>query len=714
MNPKERGIIPAAEVLYENQSHLSPIDGREAFFTIDLRPYFSEEALHRYRANVEIDALIALSESGFPEIPTTTTEQKAALRSLLEPGTFDPRAVMEYDHLGRNGIGPLEHDVKAGEIYLGELMDQSGLSQFKDSLHFAVTSEDISNIALNEMLRDGINNVWLPQVLSIMDSLAELSEKYASTPVAGRTHEAVASPTTFGKRFSYFLGNMIDIMEQIEEMRLAAKFSGAVGNYNATTAVAPDFDYRSFARQFIERRGMHFIENANQRNPHIAIADLLGRIKIFNVIGQDLAHHVENSLMMGLLELTDDPGHVGSSVMPHKINPWRTEVGDGYFEQSNRLIDGAAEGLVASTLERDASDHPWERAYGEMIGKSLVGTFYVLKDLQSIRVNENAAVHELESSYKVLAEAVQTAGRMEEFQDIYMMIKELIRGKELDQKGFRTIVDIYVQNPEVKARLLEMTPSAYIGKAPEIARDTVGRYQEFRRRIEHGILDEAKSVDAVLFDFDGTLHFGDKDELIARLRYISEKMNLGFTSDEINEFGNRTDWREMKQLMVVVFNQRHPAGTITEEEFQTTNDTISGAFDDRFVLGKGAKETLEALKASGKKIGVVTTRGRKSLERLLELYGIKDTFDVVVNRDDTQEKKPHPAPIVIALNKMGIPENSRDRVLYVGDLQVDDVIAGNAAGVKTALITTAELNPYGAKPTYKFDCLEEIKQRFGR
>jgi len=170
----------------------------------------------------------------------------------------------------------------------------------------------------------------------------------------------------------------------------------------------------------------------------------------------------------------------------------------------------------------------------------------------------------------------------------------------------------------------------------------------------------------------------------------------------------------MKQLMVTAYNQRHPENTTTEDDFQATNDTISGAFDDRFVLGDGAKEMLEALKASGKKIGVITTRGRKSLGRLLELYGLKDTFDVIVNRDDTEERKPHPAPIVIALNKLGIPAESRSRVLYVGDLQLDDVIAGNAAGVKTALITDAKLDAYGAKPTYRFSGLKEIEQRFGR
>jgi HAD superfamily hydrolase (TIGR01549 family) len=459
---------------------------------------------------------------------------------------------------------------------------------------------------------------------------------------------------------------------------------------------------------------MKFIENANQRNSHIAIADLLGRMKIFNVIGQDLAHHVENSLMMGLLELTDDPDHVGSSVMTWKINPWRTEVGGGYLEQANRLIDGAAEGLVASTLERDASDHPWERAYGEMIGKSLVGITYILQDLQNIRVNEGTATQELDNSFKVLAEAIQTAGRMEGSPDIYMKIKALTRGKELDQATYKAMVDAYVQNPEVKARLLEMTPSTYIGKAPEIARDTVKRYQEFKRRVEHGILDEAKSVDAVLFDFDGTLHFGDKDELIARLTEISSRMNMNFTPEQIQEFGNRSDYKEMRRLMVEAYNQTHSDTPTTEDQFTVINNQVSGTFDDRFRLADGAKEMMETLKASGKKLGLVTTRGSNSLPRLLSMYGIADYFDIIVNRDDTKERKPHPAPIVIALNKLGIPDNSRSRVLYVGDLQVDDVIAGNAAGVKTVLITTAELDPHGAKPTYRFNGLGEIRQHFGR
>lgn len=710
----KEGYPHQADVIRESQSCLSPMDGREALFTSDLRPYLSEEALHRYRARVEIDALIALSESGFPNIPSMTSGEKTEARGLLNVDVFKPMAVAEYDHLGRNGVGPLEHDVKAGEVYLGELMDQKGLSHLKDALHFGVTSEDINNIAWNEMLRDAINNVLLPKVLATMDILAELSDKYAETPVVGRTHEQTASPTTFGKRFSYFLGNMMDVLEEMEKIRLTGKLSGAVGNYNATTAVAPDFDYQEFARKFVKQRGMEFVKNANQRNSHIAVARLLEEIKLFNIVEHDLANHMKDSLMMGLLDLTDDPDHVGSSVMPHKINPWRTEVGEGYLEESSRLIDGAIEGLVESRLERDASDHPWERAYGDILGRSLVGINYILQDFKNVIVNKDVASQELQRLFKVLAEAIQTAGRMEGTPDIYMRIKELTRGKELDREGFEAIVGTYIKDPQLKARLLEITPTTYVGQASKITRDTVGRYRDFRRRIEKGILDEAKSIDAILFDFDGTLNFGDKEELIARLTSISSNMNLDFTEEEIREFGNRSDWREMRTLMVTAYNRKTADKTITETQFQAANDAVSGEFDGKFRLGEDAKEMLKALKTSGKKIGIVTTRGKKSLERLLKSYGIGDMVDVIVSRDDIDRRKPHPESIIIALDKLGIPQESRHRVLYVGDHREEDIIAGNAAGVRTALISTTLPDHHDAKPYYIFSGLREVKTFFER
>ena len=221
-----------------------------------------------------------------------------------------------------------------------------------------------------------------------------------------------------------------------------------------------------------------------------------------------------------------------------------------------------------------------------------------------------------------------------------------------------------------------------------------------------------KKIDAVLFDFDGTLQVGDKDELHARLTEITSQMNLGFTDEEIFNFGNRSDYREMFALMVNNYNQHHPDTPITGDEFEAVNKEVSGMFDDKFRLADGVIEVLDKLRSAGKRIGLVTTRGPLSLPRILERYGISDYFDVIVNRKDVERTKPHPEPVLKALEKLGVEDPST--VVFVGDLQDDDVRAGLTAGVKTVLVSEKPLDPYGAKPTHHFTSLVPIKRHFGR
>jgi adenylosuccinate lyase len=700
------------ELYAQGLNHLSTLDGREVLFTGELGEYLSEGALHRYRGIVEIEALIALSESDFSVRPAITEEEKEVLRGLVVSSEFDAKAVADYDHFGRNGSGPFEHDVKSVEVYLRERLDSTGLGRLNEWLHFPMTSEDVNNLAWNLMLRDGINAVWLPTTLSVMDKLADFSVDYAHVPVLGKTHGMNASPTTFGKRFSYTLEQMSDIVGRIKDLELSGKFSGPVGNHNAMTAVVPDFDFEAFAREFVEGFGFVYADNANQRNSHLSITRLFGEIKLLNTFVADLCDNVRHNVMMGWLYQEGSETHVGSSVMPHKINPWFFEVGQGYFEQSSQLIDGAAEGLLQSVFERDLTDHPWERAYGEMLGKSLVGMAYVNDGLDTLRVDDQTALAELGATPEVLSEAVQIAGRIAGAPNIYMTIKQLTRGKRLDHETLSEIIEEHIPDEGLKARLRQLKPQDYIGKAPEIAERTAGRYQVLRSAVEKGVLDEAKRVDAVLFDFDNTLQVGDKDELQARLEEIVTRLSLGFTPEQVQEFGSRSDYREMRKLMVDVYNTEHSDTPITEDDFQAVNNEVSGMFDDRFRLAENVKETLAALKNTDKKVALVTTRGSNSLPRLLEMYGIAEYFDVIINRDQAKERKPHPQPIALALEQLGITDPSR--AIYVGDKQVDDVIAGNALGMKSVLISDEELDAYGARPTYHFKSLKPLMTRFGR
>jgi HAD superfamily hydrolase (TIGR01549 family) len=230
--------------------------------------------------------------------------------------------------------------------------------------------------------------------------------------------------------------------------------------------------------------------------------------------------------------------------------------------------------------------------------------------------------------------------------------------------------------------------------------------------LRKGVLDEGKSVDAVLFDLDGTLHFGDKDELFARLSSVATDLRSEFTEEEIRDFGNRSDYTEMRALMVAEHNRRFPEAQITEDEFQEANDAVSGSFDHMFYTADEAVTTIERLKASGKTTGLVTTRGNKSRDRLLAHHGFDGLFDVIVGRGDAERRKPHPQPIAMALEKLGIVRP--DRSLYVGDLQIDDVGAGRALGMKTALVNDKPLDPYGPIPNYHWDDLQPLARIYGR
>lgn len=699
------------DIYFQGLENLTTIDGREINFVRNLGPFLSEGALHRYRGVIEIENLISLSESKFPNGPEISEKEKEVLRKIVSPEKFDARAVAEYDHFGRNGVGPFEHDVKSVEVFLRERLEQESLGRFNEFLHFPMTSEDVNNLAYNLMLRDGINNVWLPKAIEVSDKLADFSQRFADVPVLGKTHGMNASPTTFGKRFSYTLEQMFDIFSHMSDLELTGKFSGPVGNHNAMTAVAPHFDMEGYAKEFVESFGFKYSDNANQRNSHLEIMRMFNEMNLLNSFGADLCENVRHNVMMGWLYQEGEKSHIGSSVMPHKINPWFFEVGQGYFEQSAALIDRARDGLLQSVFERDLTDHPWERAYAEMIGKSLIGLSYISDGLDTLRVNDKDALEELKVTPEILSEAVQIAGRIAGAPNIYMTIKDLSRGKKLDRETLDKIIDEHIPDPELQKQLRQLTPEGYVGRAGDIARRTAQKYHVLKHSIDEGILDNRKGLDAVLFDFDNTLQVGDKDELHTRLGAISDKLGMCFTQDQIVKFGDRSDYREMRKLMVNAYNATNPQTPLTEDQFQAVNVEVSGQYDDKFRLVDGAMDLLNTLREQGYKTGLITTRGSNSLPRLLEMHGIADSFDVIINRDDAIERKPHPQPIAYALEKLGVEPT---RAMYIGDKQVDDIIAGNALGMRTALINSDELDSYGAQPNHHHDSLVQLNTQFKR
>ena len=699
--------------LYAAALHrVSSVDGREVLLTHDLSPYLSEGALHRHRAMVVIDELIALSESDLAGKPVIYEKEKARIRAIAQMDTFDAFAVAEYDQFGRNGLEPTEHDVKAVELYLRERLDELGLGYLKEWLRFPMTSEDDNNLAWNLMLRGATNKVWLPALLSVMDKLAAFAKRYADTPVLGITHGMTASPTTFGKRFSYTLSELSKVLDVMRKLKLTGKFGGAVGNHNAVAFVVPNFDIETFSKEFVESFGFVYDRNTHQRNSHQAIVRFFHEVKMVNTWLIDFCANIRHNVMMGWLGQVGKPGRVGSSIMPHKINPWYFEVAQGYLEQANIMIDGMAAGLMKSTFERDLTDHPWERAYGEVIAKSLLSIRYIDQGLDSLRVNDADALADLNAAPEILSEAVQIAGRYLGVPNVYMVIKNLTRGQALTLDMLRQIIAENIPESGLRDRLMRLTPADYTGKACHIAQESVAEYHVLRESLAGGILDTASHIRAVLFDFDNTLHHGDKEELQARLEGINERLDLGFTATELQAFGDRSDFREMRAIIVREYNARHAHAPVTAQQFDEVNDAVSGSFDDRFQLAPHAQELLALLRATGRKTGLVTTRGNKSLVRLLKHHGIADCFDVIVGRDDCKERKPHPQPIALALEKLGIKDPTS--AMYVGDKQLDDIIAGKALGLETVLVGKDTLDAYGARPTYHFETLTSLVHRFQR
>ena len=340
-----------------------------------------------------------------------------------------------------------------------------------------------------------------------------------------------------------------------------------------------------------------------------------------------------------------------------------------------------------------------------------MGFTYISQGLDTLRVNDQKALSDLKTTPEVLSEAVQIGGRLLGVNDIYMKIKQLTRGRSLNHESLREVIESEVPDSEIKDRLLAAKPETYIGLAAQNAKRVASSYHALRPSLHSGILHNLMGLDAVLFDFDNTLQVGDKDELYARLEAIAKQLDMQFTPEEIQEFGNRSDYREMRHLMVREYNAKNPETPLTEEQFQETNQQISGQFDDRFRLANGTRELLDYLRNQGYKIGLVTTRGSNSLSRLLAMHGIHEAFDVVVNRDGCKERKPHPQPILTALEKMNV---APERAMYVGDKQVDDVISGNSIGMQTMLVNAEPLDSYCAKPNYHLASPREILSLFQR
>ena len=444
---------------------LSPLDGRYASKLDALRPWLSESAFMKQRVFVEIHWLLALGSSGLADVPAISKADTDFLLSLANAFTdADAQRIKEIEAV-------TNHDVKAVEYFLKEKVSgRPDLLKASEFIHFACTSEDINNTAHGLMLRGARDTVLLPQLRKIHDALTELALANAAVPMLSRTHGQPASPTTLGKEIANIAKRLERAIASIVAVPLLGKMNGAVGNYNAHLSAYPDFDWEKFAREVVEQRlGLQFNPYTIQIEPHDGMAELFDAIARANTILLDMDRDFWAYISLGYFKQRTKAGEIGSSTMPHKVNPIDFENSEGNLGVANALLRHLAEKLPLSRWQRDLTDSTVLRNLGPAFGHSVLAYDSAMRGIGKLEVNTAAIAADLDACWEVLAEPVQTVMRRYGIENPYEQLKELTRGKGINQADLQVFIRGLAIPEDAKARLLEMTPSSYLGKAIELA-----------------------------------------------------------------------------------------------------------------------------------------------------------------------------------------------------------------------------------------------------
>ncbi|MEY2114884.1 MULTISPECIES: adenylosuccinate lyase [Rhodanobacter] len=446
---------------------LSPLDGRYADKVEPLRPIFSEFGLMHRRVQVEIEWLLALAaEPGIEELPPFTPTQVKQLHTIADSFAIEEGARIKAIEATTN------HDVKAVEYFIKERIGADpALAQAREFVHFACTSEDINNLSYALMLRDAREQVLLPAFDRIIARLRELAHANAALPMLSRTHGQTASPSTLGKELANVVARLERQRKQLAAVEIPGKINGAVGNYNAHVISYPEIDWRAFSQRFVESLGLDWNPYTTQIEPHDGVAEYCDAVRRANTILIDLARDIWGYISLGYFKQTLKAGEVGSSTMPHKVNPIDFENAEGNFGLANALLGHFAEKLPISRWQRDLTDSTVLRALGTAFGHTLVALESLQKGLGKLTVNAERLAADLGASWEVLAEAVQTVMRRYGLPQPYEQLKALTRGQGITKESMREFIGKLELPAEAKQRLLDLTPGGYIGLAEGLARD---------------------------------------------------------------------------------------------------------------------------------------------------------------------------------------------------------------------------------------------------
>ena len=451
----------------EELTAISPVDGRYGRKTADLRPLFSEYGLIRHRVLVEVRWLQHLAAlDTIPEVPALSEHAEHVLNELVD--NFS----VEDAHRVKNIERTTNHDVKAVEYFLKEKIEGNAeLEAVSEFIHFACTSEDINNLAHALMLREGRTQVVLPAMDELLKALSDLAHRLADQPMLSRTHGQPASPTTVGKELANIVYRLRRQADQVKAVPLFGKMNGAVGNYNAHMAAYPEVDWPGVARDFVNVLGLDWNPYTTQIEPHDYIAELFDAIARFNTVLMDISRDIWGYISLGYFKQRTVAGEVGSSTMPHKVNPIDFENAEGNLGIANALFDHLAAKLPISRWQRDLTDSTVLRNLGVGIGHSAIAYQSAVRGLDKLEANAEVLEADLDANWEVLGEAIQTVMRRYGIEQPYEKLKELTRGKRVDQAGMKAFIDGLELPEEAKERLKALTPGLYVGNAAEQARD---------------------------------------------------------------------------------------------------------------------------------------------------------------------------------------------------------------------------------------------------
>ncbi|WP_103072242.1 adenylosuccinate lyase [Aquimarina sediminis] len=438
---------------------ISPIDGRYASKTESLSPFFSEEALIKYRVLVEIEYFIALCEQPLPQLQDIDTSIFDQLRKIYTSfSSEDAQAIKDIEKV-------TNHDVKAVEYFIKEKFDTLGLQQYKEFIHFGLTSQDINNTAVPLSIKEAISTVYIPEYTALLEKLKSLVTEWAAIPMLARTHGQPASPTRLGKEFQVYVTRLEAQFDLLKDIPSAAKFGGATGNYNAHKVAYPDIDWKAFGTHFVqEKLGLHHSFPTTQIEHYDHMAALFDGLKRINTIILDLDRDVWTYVSMDYFKQKIKKGEVGSSAMPHKVNPIDFENSEGNLGIANALFEHLAAKLPVSRLQRDLTDSTVLRNIGVPFGHTLIAFQATLKGLNKLLLNEDKFAEDLENNWPVVAEAIQTILRREAYPNPYEALKGLTRTNEkINQNSIADFIETLDVSDAIKSELKQITPSNYTG-----------------------------------------------------------------------------------------------------------------------------------------------------------------------------------------------------------------------------------------------------------